>query len=384
MQPDTQTVENQTVIVAEIELQDIKFDFDSGYRVGIGYMAKDHDNWDLRAEYTRFQNDACRTDCECCPVPCPLPTMIPIEYGYDFASFVSSSAENTVLSSTRWKVDYDNVDLTLGRYFFVSRYVAFRPHFGGKASWIDQKKSVDLHRAAALDAAQVVDVVYTNSILDVVFGEIADTTLCIDDAKNDFWGVGPMIGIEGKWFLGSGLNLYALASGAALFGRFNVRETVCVGATGQNLFFDIVQCSGQFSQYCEYADLLSPDFSQCITQCFKYDTFEIVPTMRLGVGLAYDHPIRNQKNFISIRAGYEVQYYWRQNYLGSPTVLLAPQSADFNESAVFFLGGNSGGQTLAGLDIIDAAQEQKQPLINANSPSDLAFHGLVVGAALGF
>ena len=40
------------------------------------------------------------------------------------------------------KLGYNNVNLELGRHYFVSHRLSFMPHFGVKSSWIDLKQNV--------------------------------------------------------------------------------------------------------------------------------------------------------------------------------------------------------------------------------------------------
>lgn len=376
----TFALEDNKIVSSTISLKDIKFDFDSGYRVGLGYIAGCYDNWDIKADFTRLNNTASRVDC--LPCPCPSdPTCFPSIYdGYYLISRTIgafNSEINTVLSCTDLELDYYNVDASLGRFFFVSPHLALRPHFGGRASWIDQDRTVNLQVSGKAVGSSLLDFPYIPYTLFFNIEETTDTNACVTCAKNDFWGVGPLLGLESKWFLGDRVNLYTVASAALLFGKFEIAETLQVSTVNRDFFYNEL--------IIEYPPLVSDDFTRCITQCFNYDTFEIVPTARIGVGLAFDMPFQQEQYFASIRIGYEAQYYWRQNYYGSPTTIppinIEDRDVFFSVFPFLFPGSPITAIDVTGDDILDDAT---QKIVMPNSPGDLAFHGLVVGASIGF
>lgn len=395
---DADPIDENTTTCSQIKLEDVKFDFDSGFRLGIGYASPCYEYWDLRAEYTQFTNEANRSDCFDCPCPrlC-LPTLCPGDpYSPDVGA-AGFTAQNTVLSCSSWEIDYYNLDVTLGRFYFLSKMFAVRPHWGGRASWINQTKNINLSTAGQGVAGQI-------EAGGADFGRIfaidqRDSVLCIDGAENDFWGVGPLVGLEGKWFLTQNLSLYTEASGSLLFGKFDIEEQICLSQSSIDT---------TFLPEGIYDDLGHSDFKNCITQCFCYNPFEIVPSARLSVGVGFDYPFQDEKYSISLRIGYDVEYYWRQNYLGSPVAVLAPDIKDFDPFAILAgLFGAPGPIGPSEEDITASAafaapaipasllnffilpaegfvNDNQQPIVMPNSPGDLAFHGLTLGARLGF
>lgn len=301
---------------------DSKFDFDSGYRLGIGYASAKYDNWDLRLEYTKFDNTL--SDCFCCP--CPMQPSCTVECPQSEEGNLNflQAGEGTVSYERCRVLKLDNVDLTLGSNFFVFEHLSLRPHFGGKASWIDQDDQIEQSDSLTASSFFCID-----GNIEPSTSGTDDRVFCLNRGKNDFWGVGPLVGLTSQWFLGKWINLYALAQGSMLFGKFEVESYINDRTT-----FRVFSPENE----------LEIENTVCLSGCDHFDDFSIVPFFRAGVGLSGYYGFRDGTFTTEIHIGYEAQYYFRGNYLGSYSSI-----------------------------------EQR-----ANSPGDVSFHGLVVGATLGF
>lgn len=308
------------------------FDFDSGYRIGIGYMGAYYDDWEVFAEYSQLQNKAHRELSYCCPI---APFCLPDELAYLYEEIpVSSENQAPVALEADWRLDFYNLDVSLAESFFLSRHLLFRPYFGCKASWIEQNGSI----SAQIFTQQNDFISFPDNYAELTFTTEVDSSLCVNDARSTFWGVGPLFGIDSKWFLGKYINLGAEASAALLFGQFRADESIF-----QTLF---TQNSSSFG----LIGSNNRNASQCIATNFSYQPFLVVPTARIAVDIGFDYPCR-EKLFFSARVGYEVNYYWRQNYLDSGLILLQTR-----------------GYTPA----------------NTQAPGDLSLQGLVAGLSLRF
>lgn len=89
-----------------------------------------------------------------------------------------------------WKIKYDVIDLTLGRSFCMTPCLYLKPFFGLRAARIHQR--LESHLETFFTAAV-----------------IGDNTVVTDkNDKEDFWGIGPQIGIDADWYLGCNFSLY--------------------------------------------------------------------------------------------------------------------------------------------------------------------------------
>lgn len=101
----------------------------------------------------------------------------------------------------RWDIQYDVADLTAGYKFCIGQCFYLKPFVGLRAAWIDQ--SLHSH----------LETLFTSSLVD-------DSTVFTDkDDTEDFWGVGPEIGLGARWLLGCDFSLYASVDVATYFGE---------------------------------------------------------------------------------------------------------------------------------------------------------------------
>ncbi|MFA6916848.1 MAG: Lpg1974 family pore-forming outer membrane protein [Parachlamydiales bacterium] len=108
--------------------------------------------------------------------------------------------------SGRWKIRYDVIDLTLGHQFCMSSCFNVRPYIGLRAARIHQ--SLKSHLETTL----------TSSITG---NSIAFTDM---DDKEDFWGVGPQIGLGANWNIGCDLSLYGDLAVVSYYGDVKGRN----------------------------------------------------------------------------------------------------------------------------------------------------------------
>ncbi|MBS0653665.1 MAG: hypothetical protein JSR39_09125 [Verrucomicrobia bacterium] len=175
----------------------LEFDWDPGFRVGIGGVFA-HDRWDALLNFTWFQtsnSDSAEADDD--------------DRLFSLLASYPSGLKNAKLS---WKVHFYALDFELGRNYFVSRYLSLRPFFGLKAAVIDQ------HRHTR----------YTDRMLSDVHIRTR--------GKCDFWGIGPWTGINGNWHFWRNFSFFGRVAGAIMWGDFDVHEKQTV--TNQPVWFD--------------------------------------------------------------------------------------------------------------------------------------------------
>ncbi len=122
--------------------------------------------------------------------------------GYDIASsgwgletywthFQSHAYGN---NSFRWNVDFDVVDVTTGYKTGLSSCFDFRTFGGLRVARINQRLNLS------------------------EFG----TELVAVNNKENFFGLGPVIGVTGDWDVGCGFSFYGNASASLLYGKFKI------------------------------------------------------------------------------------------------------------------------------------------------------------------
>ena len=181
-------------------LEQVRFRWDLGVRIGACYEIK-HDQWDTQLFYTWFKTQ-----------------------GKDYASRGPGSMHSTFLgnfyvnnpegagitgpayesASIEWAIKLQTFDVELGRKFLVSKSVELRPFIGAKGGWIHQFIHSKWYRPQ-LDKPPFFN-------------------LGIENIKNNFWGIGPEIGINTTWALFNGrhnsFGFFEDISGAIMYGHW--------------------------------------------------------------------------------------------------------------------------------------------------------------------
>lgn len=265
--------EGSTTTLSDADVAYLDFQWDPGFRVGLGYNMP-HDGWDLSLNYLRFITHAHRhTRAE----------------GNE-ADFNSQGIEldhfNTK-SKARWKMHLNQIDLTLGREFFVSKWLTLRPNFGLRTDWISQRLKSNYNG----------------------FGYIVTHNANIHQ-KNNFWGLGVVAGLDTQWGLGGGWSIYGNTAFSILYGFFHNdidEDTVTVE--------DFVDLDG------------------------SYRTSRVIADLALG--LRWDHMFDRDRFHFSIQAGWENHIYFGQNQF----LRFYSNTTDNNLGGVF---ANQGDLTLQG------------------------------------
>ncbi len=224
----------------------LKFKWDFGFRAGIG-TTFNHDKWDLFLNFTWFRtkNSAATS----------------LHGGMFIAPLIPAPLLNASQAKVHWNIHFYTLDLDLGRNYFISPRVAFHPYVGLKTAWISQH-------------------VRTSS---QVFFPIAESLKTKD--RNGFWGIGPQLGVEGKWFLDYGFNLFASGGGSILWGDFDITHKEVSPA------------------------LLTR------REKINLDVHDVAPMAQFQIGIGYETNVYHNTYRIEISARYENQYWWSQNQM---------------------------------------------------------------------
>lgn len=174
--------------------EDPQFNWDPGFRIGAGYEFGC--GLDVAVFWTHFHSKSSRNRGD--------------SYGYGHER------------SIHWKLDFDVVDILVGRGFDVGSCFSLRPFGGLRGARIDQK--LRTHFSDRND-------VFVDSLSTYYdYDSPAYSYLTHENGKSKahgkerFLGIGPVIGLEGDWNLGCGFSVYANISAAVLYGRFHVRS----------------------------------------------------------------------------------------------------------------------------------------------------------------
>lgn len=237
-------------------------DWDWGLKAGFGINLP-HDGWDLGVEYTYFASNS--TDAS---TKAPPSALQPLRL---YSTMLAIKAKSF------FDLDYQNVDVNLGKSYFLSQKLFVRPFVSVKSCWLDLDQNIT----------------YTASSLnDFLFPGTERTAGHDFKSKNssNFWGIGPRIGVNSKWFLGHGFSFFSDIAGSLLYGYF------------QTHYYEKIPPNNV-----QFAD------GGVIKNRYKFHLF--VPFVQMYGGLAWQGYVNHDKQYITLKFGYEVQYYWRANQM---------------------------------------------------------------------
>lgn len=145
-----------------------------------------------------------------------------IDVELDWTHFDGCANFHKDVQHGHWKITYDVVDLTFGRYFCLTPCFEVKPFIGVRGARINQ---------------------HLKSHLTTLFTAlIGDNTVTTDKKDSEhFWGVGPEIGFDADWTVGCNFSLYGSFAVVSYYGdvkskhfdsdTFTSTVSVCNGKT---------------------------------------------------------------------------------------------------------------------------------------------------------
>ncbi len=190
--------ENLTYVYSEnipkksTHLHTVDFNWDWGLRLGIGYNIP-RDGWDLGLYWTHIHNTANGKKKAHSPN-----TLAPL---WSTAAQPFNGTIDT--ANGHWHVKLNQIDLNLGRQFYIAGFLTLRPFIGLRSDWIVQEYDVE----------------YKGTAFQSTSKNELESKL-----KNRFWGFGFLAGFDTDWKLGKGFSIYGDADLSILVGFFDVDQ----------------------------------------------------------------------------------------------------------------------------------------------------------------
>jgi hypothetical protein len=181
---------NSDLTLPHRDFRNIHFDWDVGCRVGMGYTLP-HDGWDLTLFLTHYATDGKSSVKNEGGDHIPSPTWGP-------AAFNSAILE-LEHSKAHFNFDLNQIDLGLGRAYYISKFFTLRPNFGVRSAWIHQKLHFD----------------YLSTDPDLSVKGVL---------KNEFWGFGLTLGLAADWKFTKHWSLFGETDYAILLGHFDLDQ----------------------------------------------------------------------------------------------------------------------------------------------------------------
>jgi hypothetical protein len=242
--------------------------WDPGFRIGAGWNS-DFDRWDLFADWTWYRNNCSKH----------VSTDVASNVGIFPQWPVREDAQGFTDVKGSWKMLHNCFDLELGRAFYITKALSLRPHWGLRGGWINQKFATTLNGPLA-PVPDINGKIYLNS------------TSWNTNAKHNFWGIGPRLGIHSQWHIAeSDWSILGKASTALLLGKtkMNVRGQYFV--PGNSNVHVVDYCSENYSQ--------------------------LVPNLQIYLGLDWGTCLYCNQYYLGINLGWETNVYWNQSNIST-------------------------------------------------------------------
>jgi hypothetical protein len=244
--------------LSHAKIRTIHSDWDLGLRLALGCNLP-RDGWDLSLSWLRLNTGGHKH----------------INSGTNRAIFPSRTQPADPIPSSsaakkahsHWKLLINQLDLDLGREFFVSKWLTLRPHFGLRTAWIHQK-------------------------WNTLFRNFNNTALPNRDRlkyRDHYWAMGPEMGIDTQWGLGEGWSIFSNVSGAILYGFHSIHD----------------------EEKDHPAQFTTSHSGKFVNAASKYRISH--PVLDLMLGIRYDYMFYNDRFHLGLEIGWENHVYFSQN-----------------------------------------------------------------------
>ena len=167
----------------------VKSKYNWGFRVGLDWTLP-HDNWDIDLSWTHLISN--RHGNSTASTSEATPNVLVKVQGYANLATVGYKAANS-----KYRNRLDQIDLNMGREFFISKWVTLRPFFGLRADWLRQTLSTSYGSIAA--SGSLIPNQSTNQ-------------------SNKWWGIGIESGLNTQWSFCNGFSIYGNVATAIEYG----------------------------------------------------------------------------------------------------------------------------------------------------------------------
>ncbi len=236
-------------------------DYSWAFRFSVGYNLP-HDGWDLRGNWTFFNNsvsDHVR--------PAHNGGLYPIFMTPDQDLLPVTTNGYVEKAGTKWEVELNIIDFELGRAFFTSKFLSLRPHIGLRYTRLDQTYHLHYDGGNLLDRQE----------------------RCISSNSNDFWGFGLRSGFNTEWELSNGFGVYGNFAYALLHGHFHISQDEYIRNKNSR----------------QRIDRLDFNNRKCVGRA----------TADIAFGLRWDHMFEGDRFHLGLKLGWEHHMFFGQNQM---------------------------------------------------------------------
>lgn len=306
-----------------------------GGRFGLGWNS-DCDGWDLHTNWTYYKGKA-HGSASVTPFSSEVPSVgqkgiLPI--WVDNSVFDKSAPQGFALFNSisgSWKFTLNQIDLEMGRRYYLSPCFTMRPYAGLRGAWT--RTSFSTKGGSTYNVTTAPTLPTTNGFHSVHTK---------DSFRNRNWGVGFLAGFQPAFYFTEGFSLYANADAALLWGNFHNKTKRHYTSTINSTIADI-------------------DFQYATTGSFS----GMQPILDLGLGIRWETYWCEKRYGLELDVGWEHHVWFAHN-----------QRTRLLENASIFASPAA--------SALDGASTSAFPINSEDSCNDVALGGLLVGIRFSF
>lgn len=256
--------------------------WDPGVRVGLGWRMDG--GWDLYANWTYYKNHKnSHTSVT------SFNTMFP---ALGASGIINPWIDNSMMNlfttlfdsvSAKWNMVFNQVDLELGRRYWLSKCFTFRPYTGLRGAWTHTTFTVKGQG----------DQLMTSAPVGVPLNDYKYNTS--DKFRNRNWGVGLLGGVQPTFYFTDEFSLYGNVEAALLWGQFNNRLSRKYTSTSTTLL-----------------GVTSDDMNA--TPSARDNFSGMQPVVDVGIGLRWETCWCDNRYRFNLDAGWEHHVFLDYNY----------------------------------------------------------------------
>ncbi len=246
-------ISSTTNYPTDLKYYSMDFDFKPGLKFVIGHCLNNHDDWDFLLRYIglHLKDKVAYANSEYVTIPC-------------FYTGGSSIYISQIVG--KWRLNFDMLDLEMGRSFYMGTRLITRPFAGLKGGYIKQK--------------------YHNKITD--YNVNIGTYHPYYHGKLESWKIGMKLGCNSQWFLSQNFKIDANLAFDLLYADFKTIFDNFLYSTTYNTTYNLTGTKN--------SKLVQPGFE-------------------LSAGFGWGSYFLNYKMHFNIAVLYEFQVYLRENQL---------------------------------------------------------------------
>lgn len=198
-----------------VKVHNLKTNWKPGFRIGAGFYSS-CDGWDFTAYWTSFKNK--RKDS----------TSVPADFNFEGDPRMPGDGQNALVTPwvdtainsgvvfsfddvrAKWTLHFNQLDVEVGRKYWLSRCFTMRPYAGVRGGWIKTVFDVFAKR---------------NAVKDIGGGIILANPSFDDRFVTKSWGAGLLVGFEPTWYLTRCFALFGNLDGSLIWGKLKSKKT---------------------------------------------------------------------------------------------------------------------------------------------------------------